>query len=286
MSHKQTGLGRGFASLIPENFDDSILVTEQERIHSLSVTQLEPNPEQPRQHFDETELKGLAASIKRHGLLQPLVVTPTEREKYHIIAGERRWRAAQLAGVKKLPAIVRTTKQLEKLELALVENVQRVDLSPLEQAASIYRLHEQFSQEYEDVAKRLGKALSTITNMVRLLQLPKKAQVALQLKQISEGHARAILALREEAKQLELLNLIIVRGWSVRQAEQYVTAHKSGAKTSAAAERRLETSTPQTDKLGAKLRTKVSIKRTAHGGKLEIAFKNETDLKRILKHLC
>jgi ParB family transcriptional regulator, chromosome partitioning protein len=197
VSAKSTGLGKGFAALMPQDFDSSILIDENEKVLKLDVGALKPNADQPRQHFDEEALKQLAASIKQHGIVQPLVVTPAGANNYVIIAGERRWRAAQIAGVAKVPALVRSAKELEQLEIALIENVQRVDLSPLEQARSIERLHQQFNQTYEAIAKRLGKAPSTINNIVRLLQLPEAAQEALREEKISEGHARAILALKD-----------------------------------------------------------------------------------------
>jgi ParB family chromosome partitioning protein len=279
------GLGRGFESLIPKDFDDSVLLEERDRIKKLFTADIVPNPDQPRKHFDQTSLQELATSIKRHGILQPLVVTQAEDKKYTIIAGERRWRAAGLAGMEQVPAIVRSAEQLEQLEMALIENVQRVDLSPLEQAASIARLQQQFSMSYAEVAGRLGKAVTTVNNIVRLLQLPPAAQLALQERKISEGHARAILALKDEARQLELLQLIQQHKWSVRQAEQYVTAHKEGAADTHSAKKRLEISTPATKKLSSYIKAPVSIKRTAKGGKLEIAFKSDADLERIIDQL-
>src|SRR5581483_1245947 len=154
-----------------------LIADDVERIQRLTVNTVAPHANQPRQHFDQEALEQLAQSIKAHGILQPLVVTPVG-SGYVIIAGERRWRAAQIAGLDKVPAIVRTTKELEQLELALVENVQRVDLSPLEQAVSIERLHQQFSMTYESIAKRLGKSLPAVSNTVRLLQLPEEAREA------------------------------------------------------------------------------------------------------------
>lgn len=278
-------LGKGFDALIPQNFDNSILAAPSEKITQVELGKLRPNPEQPRQHFEQAALDELAQSIKRHGVVQPLVVTPDQGDTFIIIAGERRWRAAKLAGLKQVPAVVRSSEQLERLELALVENVQRVDLSPLEQAISIERLNQQFSLDYGEIAKRLGKAPTTITNIVRLLQLPDEAKKALQAKEISEGHARTILAIKDKPGQLELLNLIRRRHLSVRQAEQYVTAHKKGARSSEAAEARLQTTNPQTEKLEKVLKTSVSVRRTAKGGKLEIGFKNESDLARIIKYL-
>ncbi|MBC7581257.1 ParB/RepB/Spo0J family partition protein, partial [Aeromicrobium sp.] len=196
-STKTRGLGRGFDSLLPQSFDNSVLSDPSERIQKLDVTLIDPNPEQPRQHFDEEALAELASSIKQHGILQPMVVSP-EAGRYRIIAGERRWRAAKIAGLKQVPAIVRTAKELEQLELAIIENVQRVDLSSLEQAISIERLHQQFSTPYDTIAKRLGKAHTTVVNIVRLLQLPDEAKTALTSRDISDGHARQILALKKQ----------------------------------------------------------------------------------------
>ncbi len=274
-------LGRGFDSLIPQNFDSSILIPEEEKIIKIPVDMLMANPEQPRTHFDEESLNELAKSLKRHGVLQPLVVTPNG-DKYYLIAGERRWRAAKIANIPSVPAIVRSSEQLERLELALVENVQRVNLSPLEQAVSIQYLHEQFSLDYKEIGNRLGKAPTTVQNTARLLQLPAKVQDALRSKQISEGHARAILSLKDEKDQLQFLSLIVKNNWSVRQAERYALAHKKGVRTSSSAVKKVATSNPQTEKLSKILKVPVSLKRTAKGGKLEISFKSEAQLKRII----
>lgn len=280
------GLGRGFDALIPQNFDSSILVAEDERVQKIAIEFLSPRAEQPRQHFDETALQELADSIRTHGVLLPLVVTAKGEGKYQIIAGERRWRAAKLAGLKTLPAIVRTLKELEQLEIALIENVQRVDLSPLEQAVSIERLHQQFSMPYESIAKRLGKAKSTLANIVRLLQLPAEAQEALAAKRIVEGHARAILALKDyPEKQAILLQNIEKRGWSVREAEQYVVSVKAGFKDDRVAKQRVASETPLTKSLSKRFNTPVHIKRMAHGGRLEITFKSDEELDRITKLL-
>lgn len=276
------GLGRGFDSLLPGNFDQTVLADPSERIQKLEITVVDPNPEQPRQHFDPEALKELADSIQQHGILQPLVVSP-EGGRYRIIAGERRWRAAQIAKLKTVPAIVRTAKELEQLELAIIENVQRVDLSSLEQAVSIERLHQQFSTPYETIAKRLGKAHSTVVNIVRLLQLPEAAKTALQKHDISDGHARQILALKKQPElQLELLKLIVANGWSVRQAERYVTAHKEGVAEKADKSQRVETETPATKALSKRLSTPVHIKRMAKGGRLEITFKDDDHLDALL----
>lgn len=284
---KKVGLGRGFDSLIPQDFDRGFILEENERIQKVVLDDISPNSDQPRTVFDEESLGQLAESIKHHGILQPLVCTPLGHGKYAIVAGERRWRAARLAGLQKIPVIVRTTKDLERLEIALVENVQRVDLSPLEQAASIERLHQQFSMTYEAIANRLGKASSTVNNIVRLLQLPEDARNALQQRKITEGHARTILSLKDMPdKQTELLASIRRYDWTVRQAEQFVTSIREGHKESKATRERMRTQTPQTKKLSKRLGgTPVHIRRTARGGKLEIGFKSDDELNRILQDL-
>jgi ParB family transcriptional regulator, chromosome partitioning protein len=284
---KKSGLGRGFDALIPQDFDKSIIFDDQERIQKVVLGDLEPNPNQPRQHFDKQALEQLAESIKNHGVLQPLVVTPAKAGKYAIIAGERRWRASQIAGLQKVPVVVRTLKELEQLEVAIVENVQRVDLSPLEQAVSIERLHQQFNMTYEAVAKRLGKATSTVNNIVRLLQLPDEARKALHEKQITEGHARSILALKDlPEKQAELLRHILKNDWSVRQAERFVVSVKEGFKEAKETKQRMQTETPETKRLSKKIGAPVHIRRMAKGGKLEIAFKSDDELAKLLESLA
>ncbi len=281
----KSGLGRGLDALIPKEFDGSIL-ENNEKVQKIPITHIEPNPDQPRKHFDDEALNELATSVKNHGIVQPLVVTKNG-DRYRIIAGERRWRAAGIAGLKEVPAIVRSMQLIEELEVAIIENVQRVDLSPLEQAQSIERLHDQFSLSYSEIAKKLGKAVPTIHNTVRLLQLPEDARVALYKNQISEGHARAILALKDDVQmQAELLDSILQFGWSVRQAEQYVTASKKTEKNSIkSVKKHMATENEQTEKLAKFLNTSVSIKRTAKGGKLEVFFKNDEELERITRTL-
>lgn len=286
MAGTKPGLGRGFDALLPQNFDTSLL-TDDDRIQKVPVGKIKPNAGQPRTHFDEEALAQLAGSITRFGIVQPLVVRPLGGGSYEIVAGERRWRAAQIAGLDTVPVIVRSTKELEQLEIALIENVQRVDLSPLEQAVSIERLHQQFSMNYDSIAKRLGKAPSTINNIVRLLQLPTNAREALQDSKITEGHARAILALKDAPeRQEELLWSIINEGWNVRQAERYVTSHKAGVSEKKEVKARVDTETKETKALGKRLSTTVQIRRTAKGGKLELKFTSDEDLERLIRLLA
>lgn len=280
------GLGRGFDTLIPQDFDSDILLDTNERIQKIAIEKIAPNQDQPRKHFDQQALDELAQSIQRYGVLQPLVVSKGADDTYIIIAGERRWRAAGQVGLTQLPVIVRSAEELEQLEIAIIENVQRVDLSPLEQAVSIGRLHEQFSMSYGDIAKRLGKAPTTVNNIVRLLQLPDTAKEALRAGKITEGHARAILALKgDEVLQGELLSNIQKFGWSVRQAEQFVNSAKKGGQTKTI-KKHMATKTENTELLSKKLGSPVTIKRTAKGGKLEIHFTDDQDLQRIIDGLA
>lgn len=283
-----SGLGKGFDALIPAGgFDQSLLLDSKDRIQKLSIQLVHPNPDQPRSTFDEQAIGELATSIKHYGILQPLIVSPNGDDTYRIVAGERRWRAAQVAGLTEVPTIVRDRHELEELEIALIENVQRVDLSPLEQAISIERLHQQFNLDYKSIAKRLGKAETTLSNIVRLLHLPEDARTALRNGKISEGHARAILALRTAPdQQARLLELILERGWSVRQAEQFATSYKQGASITQAAHRSQERETDETRRISAALHAPVSIKRTAKGGRLELHFKSDQELQQLVDQLA
>jgi ParB family chromosome partitioning protein len=281
------GLGRGFDALLPRDFDTSILLDPSDRVQKIKISLITPKSDQPRRHFEEESLNQLADSIKQFGVLQPIILV-AEGDKYLIIAGERRWRAAAIAKLDTIPAIVRSLKELEQLEIALVENVQRVDLSPLEQAASIEKLRLHFNMTYDTIAKRLGKANSTINNIARLLQLPPEAQTALQEQKITEGHARQLLSIKNTIdKQRQLLELIIKNNWSVRQAERFVTALKAAPKNvdSATVQERIKSETVETKQIGKQIKSKVSIRRTARGGKVEIGFVTEKDLQRVINLL-
>jgi ParB family transcriptional regulator, chromosome partitioning protein len=284
MPAQKQSLGRGLGALISDDLDRSILQEDSERVQKLLITDIVPNPEQPRREFDQTALDELALSIEQHGVVQPIIVV-RHGSQFRIVAGERRWRAAQLAKLTRLPAIVRSMKQLEEIELSLIENIQRVDLSPLEQALSVYKLQQQFNLALEDIAKKLGKAPSTISNLMRLLQLPDSAREALRDGRISEGHARAILSLKQwPDKQTELLRSILNNSWTVRQAEQFAGAAKAGVDSDAAKDR-TASETKLTREFGNKLGTKVHIKHTAKGGQLIIQFNSEEHLQEITQKL-
>ena len=284
---KKSGLGKGFGSLLPDDFDKSILLDKQDRIQKISLSDIQANPKQPRTNFSEESIAELSESIKNYGILQPLIVTSVgEGNKYEIVAGERRFRAAKKASLKEVPALVRSHKELEKLEIGLVENVQRVDLSPLEQAISIARLNEEFNIDIKDIAKRLGKAHSTIVNTVRLLQLPEKARKALEDQQISEGHARSVLALKNNPElQDELVENVIKLGWSVRKAEEFVIRQRTQGPVQKKTSSKKPLETKQSKLLSGKLKARVIVRPASKGGRIEINYKSKEDLSRILKQL-
>jgi ParB family chromosome partitioning protein len=271
--------------VIDETFDPTAQSDEKiSELRYLKHSDITPDPDQPRRHFDEDALAELAASIKEHGVLLPLVVTSIKGGKYQIVAGERRWRASALAGLDKIPAIVRTLSGQHKLELALIENLQRRDLNSLETATAYLKLHQQFNLTYEEIGHRIGgKAVSTISNILRLLQLPEEAKTALVHGTISEGHARQILALDDPKQQQKLLELIIAEGWSVRRAEQYVSALKIDRKPKT---QRVATEEPAfVSQLKTRLNLPVRIHSTSRGGQLTISFKDQAELERIEKLL-
>lgn len=281
------GLGRGFDSLIPtqlleEEFDP----TQEQDVRSselrdIKLADIVPNPHQPRRNFEPTALAEMAQSIKEHGVMQPIVVT-RQGNKYELVAGERRVRASELAGLKIIPALIRTYSDQKKLELALIENLHREDLNPLEVATAYLKLHQQFNMRLEDIARVAGRnGVSTISNSLRILGLPKAAKKALVEGKISEGHGRQILAIKESEIQQELLDLIVRNDWTVRKAEQFVVGYKEGAKSRERAVSKVQTQNKTTEAIGKRLATVVTVKHMAHGGRLVIEFKNDEDLERI-----
>lgn len=286
------GLGRGFSSLLPtgenlnESFDPTAGMEEKvSELRQIKITSIVPDPSQPRREFDKKALDELALSIKEHGVIQPLIVIPHKGE-YMLVAGERRWRASQQAGLSKVPSLVRTLSNQHKLELALIENVQRENLNPIEIAVAFKKLRDDFSMTLDDISKRVGgKSTASISNYIRMLGLPDQAKKALVEQKISEGHARQILSLSSEPKsQKMLLENIIKDNWSVRRAEQFVIGYKKGgSKKKVAAKRAIETETTLTKKLSKQLKTKVKVKTMAHASQLIVEFKDENDLKEIIK---
>lgn len=282
------GLGKDFSSLIPDDMLSEALAvgSSSDVIENIPLIKVVPDPSQPRKHFDEGALEELAGSIKVHGIVQPLIVAKNGNE-YIIIAGERRYRAAQQLSLAEVPVIVRSFGDQEKLEISLIENVQREDLTKLELAAAYLRLHDEFNLDNKEIGQRVGRSESAVVNIIRLLRLPAKAKEALNNNLITEGHARQIVALKDEAEQLKLLELIIKNGWTVRQAEQYVVGHKKANQDEKAKEgvRLTKAETKETKQLAKRLNTNVSVKHMAKGGRLIIGFKDEDHLKKLMDEL-
>ncbi len=281
MSSRHRGLGRGLGALIPGAATPSGL-TEVD-VHDIAV-----NPRQPRQDLDAETLSELAESILEHGVIQPLIVTEGAGDgpRYQLIAGERRWRAAMLAGLETVPVLVKEATPQETLELALVENLQRADLNPLEEANAYHQLVEEFGLTQEQVAERVGRSRVTVTNSLRLLRLPDKLKDALAENRISEGHARAILGLTGIDQQLGVLRAIEKQGLSVRQTEELVRRLTAGTQE----KKRSETlQTPESraleDRFRRSLNTKVNLYRSKRGGRLVIYFFSEEELQVLLDRI-
>lgn len=290
MSAKR-GLGRGFDSLIPtELLDESFDPTAQQdsRISDLrhiKVSEIVADPDQPRRHFDEVALAELAASIKQHGVLQPIVVSPSKSGGYIIVAGERRWRAANQAGLDKIPALVRTLTDQHKLELSLIENLQRRDLNVLETATAYLKLRDQFNLSLEQIGRSVGgKSTSTISNTLRLLRLPASVKEALADGRLREGQARPLVNVDPEIIE-EILPTILKEDWSARRIEQFVVQLKKGGADVAKKSLKRESGLPyeqETERLAKLFDAKVSVKTNAKGaGQIVIRFTSEEDFKRL-----
>lgn len=288
-SSSSRGLGRGFDSLIPtdfltESFDIATTAdAKQSDLRYVKTTQIAPDPSQPRRYFDESALDELAASIAEHGILQPLVVAPAKAgDGYVIIAGERRWRAATIAGLEKVPVLVRTPSDQHRLELSLIENVQRRDLSPLETAAAYQRLRDQFNLTVEEIGHRVGgKSVSAVSNTMRLLNLPTSAKKALVEGELTEGQARPLLAIANNPNFDSILKRILTEHWNARKIEQFVSGTKKQGeqKVSKAPVRTHFEAYSKT--LTTRFKAPVAIKPVGKGGKVVISFKDDADLERI-----
>ena len=277
---KRRGLGKGLSALIPHS-DDSDAELSAGALE-IPVDQIAPNPHQPRQEFDEIQLRELADSITEHGLIQPLIVTQVGLS-YQLIAGERRWRASQLAGLETVPVIVKETTPQQMLELALVENIQRADLNPLEEARAYAQLMEEFGLTQEAVAERVSKSRTAVANTVRLLNLNDETKAALASGAITEGHARALLSLKSDRDQLRALATIIEKSLTVRQTEALVKQMLSGDEPSKPKRPPL---TPHDkamlEKFESRLGTRVELSRAEEEtGKLTIHFYSEEELQAI-----
>lgn len=294
------GLGRGFSSLIPtemiidDQFDPTLGVdSEISKLQEISLDRITPDPDQPRRHFDEELLQKLADSIKIHGVLQPIVLIKKDgSDKFVIVAGERRFRASKLAGLKKIPAIVRELSDQNRLELSLIENIQRSDLNVLETATAYLKLREQFNMTAKQIGERVGgRSESAVLNTLRLLNLPDEVKKYVYSGELKEGQVRPLLKVDKETV-LKILPKIIEEGWSARKLEQFLVQYKKQLqeqKDKTAKNLKSLTKMPfeqNARRIATRLKTDVNIKTSARGnGRITIKFKNEEELKRIEKIL-
>lgn len=280
---RKRGLGRGLDALI------SSTAAELPGVTSVPIDDLEPNPFQPRTEWDPARLEELAGSIREHGVIQPLIVTRAVGKKpYQIIAGERRWRAARSAGLTEVPVIIREITTMEALEIALVENVQRADLNPIEEALAYRQLVGEFGLTQEQVASRVGKSRSAIANTMRLLEAPEQIREAVVQGVISAGHARALLAVSDRALQLELFRRVVEGGLNVRQTERLVAAAgRAGQETPDKPEPRALTPDERAvqQRLQQRLGTRVDLRRGPKGGSIIIHFYSDEELNGILSRI-
>jgi ParB family chromosome partitioning protein len=274
------GLGKGLSALIP--------AAETAGVMELELDSIALNPRQPRKTLDESAIRELAASIREHGIIQPVVVRPSGEGRYELVAGERRLRAARIAGLRKVPALVREMKDQQSLEVALIENIQREDISPMDAARAYRRLIEEFDLSQEELASRLGKSRSAIANTLRLLQLPESIQQRVEKGELSEGHARALLSIPTMNGQLLVADEVVRKGASVREAERMARAWNSAAKKAAVS--RETSSHPALAELAAVeeqlrdlFKTRVRVVYAEDRGKIEIEFYGQDDLNRILE---
>ncbi|MCH3982300.1 MAG: ParB/RepB/Spo0J family partition protein [Prevotella sp.] len=285
--HKKfNSLGRGLDALLET---DGIRTQGSSTINEIPVDQIQANPNQPRREFDDESLQELANSIHEIGIIQPITLRQIAENKFQIIAGERRWRASQMAGLKAIPAYIRTIKDENVMEMALVENIQREDLNAIEIALAYEHLLESEGMTQEKVSERVGKSRTAITNYLRLLKLPAQVQMALQKKEIDMGHARALLALDSPSLQIKLFKEIQKNGYSVRKVEEMVQHLKngedieSGKKKIIAKNQLPEEFNMLKQRLSSFLNTKVQMTCSPKGkGKISIPFANEEELERIM----
>ena len=291
MARKQGGLGRNFYEIL----DDNMLETKKDSVTKLRVADIEPRRDQPRKDFDLEPLQALADSVRDYGVLVPLIVraNPIAAGTYEIIAGERRWRAAKMAGISEVPVVIMDSDDMKTSEIALIENVQRQDLNPVEEAFAYQALIDRFGLTQDEVAKKVGKNRSTVTNMLRLLELPEGALELLKKGDISGGHARALLGLDDEEQIVDLAHKIVEKDYSVREAERIVRLFKANAEKGEEPEE-LDESDAQRKvymkdlerRVMRTLGRKVRIARVAKKKVVELSYEDDQDLEEIIKRLC
>ena len=286
---KFPALGRGLDALI--SIEDEVQTNGSSSINEVPIAQIKANPNQPRREFDPIALEELAESIKQIGIIQPITLRKMEDDTYQIIAGERRWRASQIAGLETIPAYIRTADDEKMMQMALVENIQREDLNAIEIALAYQNLIEQYKLTQDKLSEKVGKKRATVANYLRLLKLPAQVQVALQNREMDQGHARALLGLSQPSLQLKVYNEIRDKGYSVRQVEDIVKSINDAEECKGTAKaskkqgghRSLEEYNLLKNKLSDFFQTKVQMTCSAQGkGKITIPFSNDEELERII----
>ena len=286
---KYTALGRGLDALISTH--EEVETSGSSSISEVALSQIEANPNQPRREFDEKALEELAESIRNFGIIQPITLRKLSDDRYQIIAGERRWRASQMAGLQRVPAYIRTADDENMMQMALVENIQREELNPIEVALAYQHLIERYNLKQEELSEKIGKNRATIANTLRLLKLPAQVQMAIKNRQIDKGHARALLSLADPAMQVKFFKEVVEKGYSVRQIEEMVAqinageAVKSGKRTLQDKKVLLpEEFKLLKTQLSDFFKTKVQMTCSQQGkGKISIPFENEEELTRIIE---
>ena len=280
------GLGKGLGALLTaESVVETTTETEKD-VKKIKITQIEPNKGQPRTDFDEEKLAALAESIAEYGILQPIVVKLNKNGFYTIIAGERRWRAARMAKLKEIPAVIKEYDEKSEKEVALIENLQRENLNAVEEAAGIKELMDVYGLTQEEVAKKIGKSRSAVANSVRLLNLPETVKKAIKEEMISMGHARAILGIADEKTMVAVLEKIVSEDFSVRQTEQYIKSLQTVKKektVSKEEEELIRYIKSLEENISSELGTKVKIIHKKNKGKIEIPYSSSEDFERIIK---
>ncbi|HTN43615.1 MAG TPA: ParB/RepB/Spo0J family partition protein [Nitrospiria bacterium] len=278
---QKKALGRGLNALFDRALPEGSSATPSSRFLELDIRNIIPNRYQPRKTFREQDLQELVASVKERGVLQPVLVRTAEDGRYELIAGERRWRAAKLAGLEKIPAVLQQASDTDSVELALIENLQRQDLNPIETAKAYHRLVDEFGLTQEDVAKRVGKERSSVANTLRLLNLPLEIQEAVALDRLSEGHAKVLLSLSGLQAQLRMARRILQKGLSVRAAEAAAKRAPGGGRSRPAGIQNALTEAEE--RLIRYLGSRVRITGAKEGGQVAIHYHNPPDLDRLLE---
>lgn len=282
MPPKKGGLGKGLDSLFADNSIEEL--DEGKSVVTLRLNDIEPNKNQPRQYFDDDSLSELADSIRDHGVLQPLIVRPLSDGSYQLVAGERRWRASRLAGLTEVPVIVRALTDSEVAVIALIENLQRENLNPIEEAEGISRLIEEYDFTQEQAAEKLGKSRSAVTNTLRLMALPERVRGLVSDDFLSAGHARALLGLADKSRIEETADEIITRKLSVRETEKLVKQRNAAKEKTVQPKKARESIYDEVElSLSDALGRKVTVKNSGKGGKLEFEFFDKEDLMKLAK---